>query len=140
MATKSQTVQLAERLRDVQAKAGELRAQLGLLEQQERRLALALEVLAEEFGGPPAAEVPVRETADRSGLPMEDRGSVEKNILANVFTRRDGLTSGEVVELLGPEMPVKYGTVVVTLSRMVAKGLLRKEGKKLFLIQKGRKP
>ena len=140
MATKSQATQLAERLRDVRARSADLRKQLEGLEQQERRLAVALEVLTEEFGGgvPQDSEPRQAVTSEASG--RRKGGSVEQMILDHVFTQRDGLTSAEVVELLAPHITASYGTVITSLSRMVGKGLLRRQGKLAFLTPKGRKP
>lgn len=140
MATKSQADQLAARLHDIRERAANLRKELECLDQQERRLGVALEVLAEEFGGSASVATNTRGAAPPDERTKEHRGSVEQMLLERVFAQRDGLTSGEVVRMIAPHMTVNYGTVITTLSRMVAKGLLRKDGKRFFLAQKGRKP
>jgi len=139
MATKSQADQLAVRLRGVRAQADEIRKQLAGLEEQERRLTLALEVLAEEFGGKAASAARAKLLPKADAIPEKSR-SVEQVLLEHVFAQRDGLTSAEVVEMVAPYVETPYGTVITTLSRMVAKGLLRRDGRQVFLTPKGRKP
>jgi len=140
MTKKTHAEQLGEKLRNLRERKAVLRAELQAIDGQEERLVLALKVLEEELG----PEAVSGEDIGGGELPDARRAqagnTVEGMISKYVFQKRDGVASREVAELMVKHAGAKYGTVMVALSRMVKKGLLRREDDRLYVTQKWRKP
>lgn len=140
----SESELIARRLSAIKAEKDQLAARLEELVGEESRLSFALDVFR-EFAGSASEESDIRvgrvTVNDHEYVKgnwtriFPERVSLESTIL-NVL-KEAGMTSAEVADTVALFAEAKRESVMSTLSRMVGKGLVRRDGKTYFPVRKG---
>jgi hypothetical protein len=147
----TETELLLQRLDRLRASKASLTKALDEVTADEQRIAYALEVVRavvaeskHSLSAPLGAEVGAQAATGalaaylaspeaRIGDKEEGRGKQNlQNVILQLFTARDGLTSNQVAEVAAVVSGAKKESVQSTMSRMCAKELLRRQGRLYF--------
>ena len=123
MAKNGKERQIKDRLANVRLERDDLVDRLEGLREEERRLTIALEVLAQMSGYDESDDDPSRKRAEKTS-------SLKARILALIEGDPVPFATERVFALLSAETPeqVKQNSVGATLSGLVAEGLIQKAG------------
>lgn len=130
---------LRERLDGIREEKAELSARLRELQAKEERLAFALGVLEDVLSelNDKSPRVQVGESAADLFAPAPGERQTLEQLILSLFGSWSTITSAEVVSTLALLTDAKRESILSTLSRMVAKGLLKRDGRLYFLGNKG---
>lgn len=123
MAKNGKERQIKDRLANVRLERDDLLGRVEGLQEEERRLTIALEVLAELSGYDEPDDEPSRKRAEKTP-------SLKSRILALIESDTEPFATERVFAALNAETPeqVKQNSVGATLSGLVAEGLIQKAG------------
>lgn len=154
MAHQTESELLAQRLDAILSERAAIKKRDDELSADEQRIRLALDVIKSvmaDYGQAPEVRPAIQlsghatvsmtasgtlSTAPAATVPAQPKQRLE-NLILQAFEAKDGMTSLEVVSLLELVSDAKRESIMSTLSRMVSKGLMRREGRLYFRRKQG---